>query len=155
MDTRDVVFEKTTTLLQSVLDADASDRIGIVLALLESTQKLRRETSASSELGHALQSADRRYRHNAGDDWDVNASERTAFAEIEKIVIIEEKLCDDVVGARAHLRFKLIHLHQSDRCRRMSFGETSDADPETAAVGMRAGIVKATNEFDQVNCVPE
>ena len=90
MDTRDVIFEKTTTLLQSVLDADASDHIGIVLAVLESAQKLRRETSASSELGHAFQSADRRNRHNASDDWDVNTSERTAFAEIEKVVIIEK-----------------------------------------------------------------
>ena len=100
MNTRDVIFEKTMTLLQSVLDADPSDHIGIILALLESTQKLRRETSATSELGHAFQSADRRNRHNASDDWDVNASERTAFAEIEKVVIIEKKLCDDVVSAR-------------------------------------------------------
>src|SRR6266481_4522406 len=155
MNTRDVIFEKTMTLLQSVLDADPSDHIGIVLAVLESAQKLRGETSAAGELSHAFQSADRRNRHNASDDWDMNASERTALAEIEKVIVIEKKLCDDVVGARVHLRSKIIHLQQSVRRRRMSLGETSDANPETAAVRVRAGVIEATNEFDQIDCVAE
>src|SRR5207244_186096 len=110
---------------------------------------------AACQLGHAFQSADRCNRHDAGDNWDVNARERTAFPEIEKVVIIEKQLCDDVISASIHFCFEMIHLNQSIWGSGMSLGETSNSDPETAAVRMGAGFVEAANKFYQVDRVLE
>jgi hypothetical protein len=37
----------------------------------------------------------------------------------------------------------------------MSFGETGHADPETAAIRMRAGFVESANELNQIYCMLE
>src|SRR6266508_565136 len=45
----------------------------------------------------------------------------------------------------------MIHLNNWIRRRGMSFGETGHADPETAAIWMRAGFVKFANELNQID----
>src|SRR5262245_702664 len=54
MNTGDATFQKIMTLFQGVLNPDAPDHFGIGLATLKSAQKLRRETRAARQLGHAL-----------------------------------------------------------------------------------------------------
>ena len=58
---------------------------------------------------------------------------------------------DDVVGAGVDFRFEMIHLDQSIRRRGMAFRETGHADPETAAIGMRAGFIESANELYQID----
>src|SRR5262249_21040029 len=60
---------------------------------------------------------------------------------------------DNVIGAGVHFRFEAIHLDQSIRRGRMSLGKASDSNPETTAIGMRAGLVEAADEFYQIDCV--
>ena len=73
----------------------------------------------------------------------MNVGERTAFAEIEEVAIIEKQLCDDVVGACVHFRFEVIHFDQSIWRGGMSFGETGHSNSETAVVRMRTGLVES------------
>src|SRR5262249_29794696 len=110
---------------------------------------------AASQLGYALQAADGGNRHNAGYNRDVNACERAAFPEIEKVAIIKKELCDNVISASIHFGFEIIHLNQSIWGSGMSLGKTSNANPETATVRMGAGSVEPANKFYQVNRVLE
>ena len=80
----------------------------------------------------------------------MDAGERAAFAEIEEVAIIEKELRDNVVGAGVDFRFEVIHFDQSIRGRRMAFRETGHTDPETAAIGMRAGFIEFANELHQI-----
>ena len=79
-----VVIQKIVTLFQGEVNTDAADHFRIVLASLQSAQKLGRETRAARQLGDAFESAHGGNRHDAGDNRDVDAGERTTFAEIEK-----------------------------------------------------------------------
>ena len=85
----------------------------------------------------------------------MNACERAAFPEIEKVAIIEKQLCDNVISAGIDLCFEMIHLNQSIWRGRMSLGKTSNSNPETTAVRMGTGFVEAANEFYQVDRVLE
>src|SRR4029079_3431281 len=85
----------------------------------------------------------------------MNARERAAFPEIEKVVIIEEKLCDNVISARVDLCFEIIHLSQSIWRGRMSLGKTSHSDPETTALRMDSAFIEAANKFHQLDRVLE
>src|SRR5213075_47824 len=76
----------------------------------------------------------------------MNACEPTALPEIKKVAIIKKELCDNVIVASIHLSFEMIHLNQPIRRGRMSFGKTSNANPETTAVTMDAGFVRLFNE---------
>jgi hypothetical protein len=155
MDSGDVVVQEVVALFQGEVDADAADHLAIVVATLEGAQKLGGKAGAAGELGDAFEAAHGGDRHDAGDDRDVDAGERTTFAEIEEVAIIEEELGDDVVGAGVDLRFEVIHFDQSIRRRRMAFRETGHTDPETAAIGMRAGFVEFANELHQIDRVLE
>jgi hypothetical protein len=86
----DVVVQKIVTLFQGEVDADASDHFRIVFASLKSAQKLGREARALGQLGDAVESVHGGNRHDARDNGDMNVGERTTFAEIEKVAIIEK-----------------------------------------------------------------
>src|SRR5436190_16949821 len=83
----------------------------------------------------------------------MDAGERATFAEIEEVAVVEKELGHDVVGAGIDLRLEVIHLDQAIWGRRMAFGETGHADPEAAAVGMRAGFVEFLDELHEVDRV--
>ena len=105
-----VVIQKIVTLFQGEVNADAPDPFRIVFASLKSAHKLRREACAASQFRDAFESADGGNRHDPGDNGNVDSSECTTFAEIEEIAVIEKELCDHVVGAGVHFRFKVIHF---------------------------------------------
>src|SRR5207253_5153933 len=103
-----VVIQEIVTLFQGEVNADAPDHFRIVLASVKSKQKLGREPRAAGELGDAFESVQGGNRHDAGDNGDADVGERTAFAEIEKVAIVEKKLCDHIVGAGVHFGFEMI-----------------------------------------------
>ena len=85
-----VVIQKIVTLFQGEVNSDAPDSFRIIFASLKRAQKPGRKACATGQLRNAFESADRRNRHDPRDNWDVNASERTTFAKIEEIAIIEK-----------------------------------------------------------------
>jgi hypothetical protein len=85
----------------------------------------------------------------------VNARQRAAFPEIEKVAIIEKQLCDNVVSASVDFCFEIIHLNQSIWRGRMSLGKTGNSNSETTAVRVGTGFIEAANEFYQVDRVLE
>ena len=91
------------------------------------------------------------FSHDPRDNRDVNTHERASFAEIEKVVIIEKQLCDNIISTGFDLCLEIIHLNQPIWRRRMSFGKTSNSNPETTAVRMSTGFIEAANEFYQVD----
>src|SRR5260370_29726962 len=76
-----VVIQKIVTLFQGEVNADAPDSFRIAFASLKSTQNSRREACSPCELRHAFQSAHGCNWHDTRDNGDVNAGERTTFAE--------------------------------------------------------------------------
>src|SRR5262249_28091214 len=114
-----------------------------------------RKARPASQLGHAFKTADGSNWHDARDNRDVNARQCAPFSEIEKIPIVEEQLCDDVMSASIHLCLEMIHLNQSIWRRRMPLGKASNSNTETTTVRMRAGFVEAANKFYQIDCVLE
>ena len=90
VNTRNVVIQKIVALFQRVLNADAPDHLGIVLAMLQSAEKRSREARAARQLGHAFASGNRGNRHDSSNNRDVNLAERTALAEIEEVAIIKK-----------------------------------------------------------------
>src|SRR3982750_4132558 len=147
MNTGNVIRDEILALLQRVLNPNLSDHLGMIVARLEDTQKLRGKTGAASQISHAFQPADRCYRHNSGDNWDVNARQCAAFTKIEKIAVIEKQLSDNVISAGVDLRFEIIHFSQSIWHSRVSFGKPSNSDPETTAARMRTRFIKPTDKF--------
>src|SRR6266571_1624714 len=85
-----VVIQKIVTLFQGEVNSDAPDHFRIVFASLKSTQKLGREARAPGQLRDAFESVHGGNRHDARDNGDMNVGERTTFAEIEKVAIIEK-----------------------------------------------------------------
>src|SRR6266536_4807530 len=85
-----VVVQKIVTLFQSEVNANAPHHFRIIFASLKSTQKLGREARASRQLRDAFKSLYGGNRHDARDNGDMNVGERTTFAEIEKVAIIEK-----------------------------------------------------------------
>src|SRR6267378_709788 len=85
-----VVIQKIVTLFQGEVNADAPDRLRIVFASLKSTQKLGWEARAPGQLRDAFESVHGGNRHDARDNGDMNVDERTTFAEIEKVAIVEK-----------------------------------------------------------------
>src|SRR5438094_8120923 len=85
-----VIIQKIVTLFQGEVNADAPDHFRIAFASLKSTQKLGWKARPPSQLRDAFESVHGSNRHDAGDNGDMNVGERTAFAEIEKVAIIEE-----------------------------------------------------------------
>src|SRR6266480_793695 len=92
------------------VDAHPPDAYTIVLASLQSAQKLGREACATGQFRDAFESAYGGNRHDPGDNGNVNSGKRTTFAEIEEVAIIKKKLCDHVVGTGIHFRFEMIHF---------------------------------------------
>src|SRR5262249_20350458 len=90
VNTRNVVIQKILALFQRVLNADAPDHLGIVLATLQSAEKPGREAGAARQLGHAFASANRGNRHDSSNNRDVNLAQSTPLAEIEEVVIIKK-----------------------------------------------------------------
>src|SRR6267378_4369555 len=72
------------------VNAYAPDHFRIVLASLKSTQKLGWEARAPGQLRDAFESVHGGNRHDARDNGDMNVDERTTFAEIEKVAIVEK-----------------------------------------------------------------
>ena len=105
-----VVIQKIVTLFQGKVDANAPDPFSIVFASLQSTQKLGREACSTGQFRDTFESAYGGNRHDPGDNRNVDSGERTTFAEIEEVAIIEKKLCDHVVGAGVDFRFEMIHF---------------------------------------------
>ena len=85
-----VVIQEIVTLFQGEVNADAPDHFRIVIASLKSTQKLGWEARAPGQLRDAFESVHGGNRHDARDNGDMNVGERTTFAEIEKVAIIEK-----------------------------------------------------------------
>ena len=73
-----------------------------------------------------------------------------ALAEVVEVVVVEEELGADVVGAGIDLGLQIVHLVQPVRRVGMPFREPSDADAEAAPVGMRAALVQPADEAHQV-----
>ena len=86
---------------------------------------------------------------------NVDSSQFTTLAEIVEVAIVEKQLSNDVVRPGIDLRFQVIHFDQSIRRRRMAFRETGHADPETARIRMRTGVIESTNELHQIDRVLE
>ena len=105
-----VVIQKIVTLFQREVNTDPPNAFRVVFASLKSTHKLRREACTASQFRDAFESADGGNRHYPGDNGNVDSSERTTFAEIEEVAVIEKELRDHVVGAGVHFRFKMIHF---------------------------------------------
>ena len=85
-----LVIQKIVTLFQGEVNADAPDHFRIVFASLKSTQNLGREPCATGQFRDPFESAHRGNRHDPGDNGNVDSGERTTFAEIEKVAIIEK-----------------------------------------------------------------
>src|SRR5262245_49737723 len=83
----------------------------------------------------------------------MDVRERTPFAEIVEVAIIEKQLGDDVVGASVDFRFKMLHFDQSIRRSRVSLGKAGHADPKTALVRMRARFIESADKLHQVDRV--
>jgi hypothetical protein len=105
-----VVIQKIVTLFQGEVNAYASDPFRVVFASLQRTQKPGREARAAGQFRDTFESAHGGNRHDPGDNGNVDSGERTAFAEIEEIAVIEKELCDHVVGAGIDFRFEVIHF---------------------------------------------
>src|SRR5205823_6909876 len=90
VNTSHVVIQKIVTLLQGKVNADAPDHFRIVFASLKSTQKLGWKPCATGQFRDPFESAHRGNRHDPGDNGNVDSGERTTFAEIEKVAIIEK-----------------------------------------------------------------
>src|SRR3954447_2494180 len=155
MNTGNVIGDEILALVQRVLNPNLSNHLGIILARLEDTQKLRGKTGAASQISHAFQAADRCNGHDPGDNWDVNARQCAAFPKIEKIAIIEKQLSDNVISAGVDFGFEIIHLSQSIWRSRVSFWKTSNSDPETTAVRICRRFIKTANKFYQIDRVLE
>src|ERR1700746_222625 len=85
-----IIIQKTVTLFQGEVNAHASDHFRIVFASLKSAQKLCREARARGQFRDTFESVHGSDRHDPRDNGDMNASERTTFAEIEKVAIVEK-----------------------------------------------------------------
>src|ERR1051325_1005572 len=107
---RDIVIQKVVTLFQGEVNADTAHAFRIVFAPLQSAQKPRRKSRSTRERRDPRQSFEGSNRHDAGDNRNMNASQRAAFAEIEKIAIVEKKLRHHVIGPRVDLCLKIVHF---------------------------------------------
>ena len=105
-----VVIQKIVALFQGEVNADAPDPFRVVLASLQRTQNPGREACAASQFRDAFESAHGGNRHDPGDNGNMDSGERTTFAEIEEVAVIEKELCDHVVGAGIDFRFEVIHF---------------------------------------------
>src|SRR5215469_14860451 len=85
-----IIIQKIVTLFQGEVNTHAPDHFGIVFASLKSAQKLCREARAPGQFRDSFESVHRSDRHDPRDNGDMNPSECTTFAEIEKVAIIEK-----------------------------------------------------------------
>jgi hypothetical protein len=93
--------------------------------------------------------------HDAGDDRDADAGQFAAVAEVEEVVVVEEQLRADVVGAGVDLGLEVVHLEHAVGRGGVAFGEAGDADAEAARVGMAAALVELADEAHEVGRVLE
>ena len=106
----DAVVEEVGALFCGVVDADALDGLGVVSCALEGFEEFGGEAGAGGKVGHTFEAGEAGDGHDACDDWDVDACEMAALAEVVEVAIVEEKLGADVVGALIDFGFEVIHF---------------------------------------------
>ena len=123
MNTGHAVIQKIVTLLEREVRADAFHHFLIFAAALQGAEQFRGKTRATGQFRDSPAAAHGCYRHDPRDDWNPNAGELTALAEVVEIAVVEEKLRDDVVCAGIDLCFQVIHFHQPVGGCRVAFRE--------------------------------
>lgn len=138
MDAGDLLVEQSGALGGGVVDADAFDGVRVAMGAVEGADECRGEAGAGGEFGHAFHALEGGDGHDAGDDGAVDAGELAAVAEIEEVVVVEEQLGADVVGACVDFGFQQFQFAHAIGGGWVAFGEAGDADAEAAWVWVDA-----------------
>ena len=114
---------------------DLGDGLGIVAAAVDGAQEPARDAGPQGQLGHPGHVLARGDRHDARDDRHADAGQLAALAEVVEIVVGEEELGADVIGAGVDLPLEVIQLLKPVGRAGVPLGKAGDADAETARVG--------------------
>ena len=107
----------------------------VVAAAVDGPQQPGRESGPEGQLGHPDHVLLRRDRHDPGEDRHPDAGQLAALAEVVEVVVVEEELGADVVGAGVDLALEVVHLLEPVGRAGVPLGEAGDADAEAARVG--------------------
>lgn len=147
VDAGDAVVEEVGALFGRIMEADLADGGGRFARALEGFEEFGGEAAAAGEFRHALHRREARDRHDSRDDRCFDSGDGTAFAEVVEVMVVEEKLGADVVRARVHLGFQVVHFEQAIGRGRVTFRKSRNADAKSSLVRVAGEFFDEANQI--------
>ena len=144
-----LMMQQVSALLRGVMQADATDCIGITAHALQCLLQSCRNACATRQIRDAPQTAQAGYGQDAGKYGHTDARQFTAVAEIVKVMVIQEELRADVIGSRINLGLEIVHLQKPVGRAGVTFGKCGHTNAKTSRVRVKALLIEALDVANQ------